>query len=82
MRPLPMCHGTATLLLAGLFAIAFDGRSLTAAPLPPAVLSALEKAQAGATVAIPAGTFEAGDLAVPAGVTLKGAGRGQTVLDA
>ena len=82
MRSLPMCQGTATLLLAGLFAIALGSRSLTAAPLPPATLSALEKAQAGATVAIPAGTFEAGDLAVPAGVTLKGAGRGQTVLSA
>ena len=82
MSSFSMCHGTATLLLAGLFAIALDGRSLTAAPLPPASLSALEKAQAGATVAIPAGTFEAGDLAVPAGVTLKGAGRGQTVLSA
>lgn len=82
MRPLPMCQGTVTLILAGLLAIGLDSRPAAAAPLPSATLSALEAAQAGGTVAIPAGTFEAGDLAVPAGVTLKGAGRGQTILNA
>ncbi len=53
-----------------------------ARPLPPAVRSALKKAPTGATVILPAGTFDAGDLVVPAGVTLKGAGRGQTLLNA
>ncbi len=47
-----------------------------------APLAALEKAQAGSTVTLPAGTFAVGDLAVPAGVTLKGAGRDRTILDA
>ena len=82
MRLLDVFQGTITLFLAGLLAIGLDSRPAAAAPLPSATLSALEAAQAGGTVAIPAGTFEAGDLAVPAGVTLKGAGRGQTVLSA
>lgn len=63
-------------------ALALSLKGLCAAPLPAAALVALEKAQAGTTVTLPAGTYEAGELAVPAGVTLKGAGRGQTVLDA
>ncbi len=53
-----------------------------AGQLPAESRAALEKAQAGTTVALPAGTYEAGDLVVPAGVTLKGAGRGQTFLNA
>ncbi|MFM9195663.1 MAG: NosD domain-containing protein, partial [Planctomycetia bacterium] len=82
MRSPSLCRSTVTILLTGILAIGFASRVTSAAPLPPAVLSALEKPQAGGTVAIPAGTFEAGDLAVPAGVTLAGAGRGQTVLNA
>jgi hypothetical protein len=82
MRLFSMRHNAAALLLAGLLAIPLGDRWLSAAPLPAATLSALEKAQAGATVAVPAGTFEAGDVAVPAGVTLKGAGRGLTILNA
>jgi len=82
IRTTPPARSTVTIFFAALLAILFTARPLVAAPLPAATLSALEKAQAGATVAIPEGTFEAGDLAVPAGVTLKGAGRGRTVLDA
>jgi hypothetical protein len=80
--PCPLPRSTVTIFLAGLLAILFTDRLLVAAPLPAATLAALEKPQSGATVVIPAGTFEAGDLAVPAGVTLKGAGRGLTVLNA
>jgi hypothetical protein len=80
--PCPLPRSTVTIFLAGLLAILFTERPLVAAPLPAATLAALEKPQSGATVVIPAGTFEAGDLAVPAGVTLKGAGRGLTVLNA
>jgi hypothetical protein len=82
MRLFSMRQHAAALLLAGLLANPLGDRWLSAAPLPGATLSALEKAQAGTTVALPAGTFEAGDVAVPAGVTLQGTGCRQTILNA
>ena len=39
-------------------------------------------AKKGTTVTLPAGTFKAGDLLLPEGISLKGAGYGKTVLDA
>jgi hypothetical protein len=42
----------------------------------------LAMAEAGATVAVPAGRFTVADLPVPAGVTLAGAGSLETILDA
>jgi len=79
------CAGEAHELirLAGLILLtATLGQSLGAAPLPSETLTALQAAKPGATIALPAGTFQVGDLAIPAGVTLKGAGYNKTILDA
>jgi len=46
------------------------------------VAALLAAGKAGATVTLPAGTFAAGDLVVPAGVSVRGAGYGKTILDA
>ena len=48
----------------------------------PNIKAMLAKAKAGQTIILPAGTFAAGDLAVPAGVTLRGAGYDKTILNA
>ncbi len=44
--------------------------------------AALAGAAPGTTVAVPAGTFKAGNLSIPSGVTVKGAGAEQTIIDA
>ena len=46
------------------------------------VAALLATARKGATVTLPAGTFQAGGLLLPEGVSLKGAGYGKTILDA
>ena len=70
-------------ILAGLILLTSTlGQSLSAAPLPPETLAALQAATAGATISLPEGTFQIGDLAIPSGVALKGAGYDKTILDA
>lgn len=65
----------ATLLLSPLSASA---QSTTA----PSIAAMLAKAKAGQTVMLPAGTFAVGDLVVPSGVHLRGAGYNKTTVDA
>jgi parallel beta-helix repeat protein len=49
---------------------------------PSDIAARLVKAKAGQTVTLPAGTFAVGDLKVPDGVQLRGAGYDKTTLDA
>lgn len=46
------------------------------------ILQQIQTAKAGVTVTLPAGTFALGDITLPAGVSLKGAGYDKTILNA
>ncbi len=46
------------------------------------VAETIRRASAGTTVRLPAGTFRVGDVEIPAGVSVRGAGYNATVLDA
>ena len=67
-------------VLAALFLCGAAKTDLAAGP--PDVVTLLAHAKPGKTVTLPDGTYPAGDLVVPAGVTLRGAGYLKTVIDA
>ncbi len=56
--------------------------TVTAAPLPPALLEALKTATPGTTVSLPAGHFDIHDLKIGPGIILRGAGYDRTTLTA
>lgn len=62
----------------GLLAVSIAGQAEDAASLK----TRIAKAAKGETVQLPTGTFALGDLAVPDGVSLKGAGYQATIIDA